>query len=271
MNLEQQHSAPGNSGTLQVVPEWVIEEAFDLPGAYHMARDESLARERIADANLPNVLRLYSWQPFAVSIGFQQQLESVDLDACRRADVDVVRRPTGGRAVLHASELTYAAIIRIEPNQGIYAVHNSIVESLLASMEGLGPEYRTMALTGRSDDRNFQQVYKTGSLTNVACFASTARHEVTYRGKKVIGSAQRRFGDAVLQHGSILLSADHLKLPEFLALSEEQRSAMASLLRRETATLSDVFGRPITPEEAAASIGERFVTQICEHMSSELV
>ncbi len=107
-------------------------------------------------------------------------------------------------------------------------------------------------------------MYKAGSLTNAACFASSARHEVTYDGKKVIGSAQRRFGNVVLQHGSILLTDDHLRLPDFLALSDDQRTAMASLLRRETATLSDVFGRPITAEEAATSIRERFAHEICE-------
>src|SRR3989441_13000855 len=88
--------------------DWRIEESFDLPGTYHMARDETLARERVDDPSLPNVLRLYSWQPAAVSIGYQQSMEAVDLIACRNAGIDVVRRPTGGRAVLHANELTYA-------------------------------------------------------------------------------------------------------------------------------------------------------------------
>ena len=236
-----------------------------------MERDEFLARERFANPALPNVLRLYTWQPFAVSIGFQQKMESVDLEACRRAGVDVVRRPTGGRAVLHANELTYGVILRAEPGQGIYAVHNLIVEALLASLEGLGSEFEQMEITGRTTAKPFGEIYGAGSLTNEACFASSARHEVTYEGRKVIGSAQRRFGDVVLQHGSILLKNDHLRLAEFLSLPKESRERMRKLLVRETATLSDVFGRSIGAEEAAESIRERFVTNFNEQQCQQKI
>src|SRR5436190_11303865 len=118
--------------------EWVVEEDFDRTGAHHMERDEVLARERVAKPDLPNVLRLYSWKPFAVSIGYQQKMETIDLEACKQAGIDVVRRPTGGRAVLHANELTYAVIMRSDA--GIYKTHNLIVEALLQSLSGLGPE-----------------------------------------------------------------------------------------------------------------------------------
>ncbi len=225
-----------------------------------MEREEALARERLTDPTLPNVLRLYTWQPHAVSIGYQQKMESVDVEACQAAGVDVVRRPTGGRAVLHANELTYGVVLRAEVSLGIYAVHNFIIEALLASLEGLGAEYSSMEITGRTTAKPFNEIYSAGTLTNEACFASSARHEVTYHGRKVIGSAQRRFGEVVLQHGSILLTNDHLRLTEFLALPEAGRARMRELLMRETATLSDVFQRPISADEAADSIQERFVT-----------
>ena len=262
MIIEQQHSLTGNSDN------WLFEEDFNMSGEHHMNRDEALAHERIDqpniadDARLPNVLRLYSWSPYSVSIGFQQKMESVDLAACREAEIDVVRRPTGGRAVLHAEELTYAVIMRASPEQGIYAAHNMIIEALLASLAGLGPEFENMKITGRSTDSNFRAVYQPGTLTNAACFASSARHEVTYQGRKVIGSAQRRFGDVLLQHGSILLSGEHLRLPDFLTLSVEDRIRMRQILERETATLSDVFGRTIYPEEAANSVKARFTRHI---------
>ncbi|HWF45133.1 MAG TPA: hypothetical protein VG537_10870 [Candidatus Kapabacteria bacterium] len=264
----QQHSRPGNSNS-----EWRIEEDFEMPGAHLMHCDEDLALERIAQPDLPNVLRLYSWSPFAVSIGYQQKLESVDLAACKTAGIDVVRRPTGGRAVLHAEELTYAVIMRTPPEQSIYAAHNRIVEALLASLEGLGPEFQNMQITGRSSSANFRSNYQSGTLTNAACFASTARHEVTYMGRKVIGSAQRRFGDVLLQHGSILLSHEHLRLPNLLTLSPDERARMLRLLESETATFSDVFGRCITPLEAANSVKARFIQHICSrlHEPSETV
>jgi lipoyl(octanoyl) transferase len=234
---------------------WFIEEDFDRTGAHHMVRDEAFTRERIGDPSLPSVLRLYSWRPSAVSIGFQQKIESVDLDACRKARIDVVRRPTGGRAVLHANELTYAVITRAHPAEGLYAVHNKIVKALLMSISSLpsfAPTREPLIVTPRADANQ-----KT-SLP-VACFASASRHEATWRGKKVIGSAQRRFGEVVLQHGSILLAQDHLQLPELLNLSETDRLQMRETLERETATLSDVFSREITISECANAIRDNFV------------
>ncbi len=222
-----------------------------------MARDEQLARERIEQPELPSVLRLYSWQPPAVSIGFQQKMESIDLDACRRAGVDVVRRPTGGRAVLHKNELTYAIITRTSPADGLYAVHNKIVTALLTSISSLASlgEFAQLLVTPRNGASQ-----KTAQP--LACFASAARHEVTWHGRKVIGSAQRRFGEIVLQHGSILLTRDHLQLPELLALSEPERLLMRETLERETATLANVFGRSISIAECAGTIRAHFVEQI---------
>ncbi len=228
-----------------------------------MARDEELARERIERADLPNVLRLYSWQPHGVSIGYQQSMDAIDLEACASVGVDVVRRPTGGRAVLHANELTYAVIMRADT--GIYRTHNLIVRALLNAFEPLGA--RRLDLTG--GDSNIRTAYAPGTLTNAACFASSARHEATFEGRKVIGSAQRRFGEVVLQHGSILLTKDHLRLPELLRMSEDDRRRMRALLERETATLADVCGRPISIEEAAQAARERFVPEICELLSCQ--
>jgi lipoyl(octanoyl) transferase len=233
---------------------WFIEEDFDRPGAHHMERDDTLARERVENPELPNVIRLYSWQPFGVSIGYRQRIESIDLDACQKAGVDVVRRPTGGRAVLHANELTYAVVMRADAKEGIYAAHNRIVTMLLEAIRNLGNEGSELEITARSNERNFRENYTEGTLTNVACFASSARHEVTWRGRKVIGSAQRRFGDVLLQHGSILLADDHLRLPDLLAISDQERIKMREMLLAETATLSDVFGRRIGIRECADAI-----------------
>ena len=278
MDVQQHHFGQGNSDAAgqtfrhdDSLRPWMIEQDYECTGRYHMERDEALALERAGHAALPNVLRLYSWQPSAVSIGFQQKMESVDLEACQKAGIDVVRRPTGGRAVLHANELTYAAIVRVRPESGIYATHNHIIEALLASLADLGPEYLTMTLTERHSERNFREVYKAGALTNAACFASSARHEVTFQGRKVIGSAQRRFGEVILQHGSILLCGDHLKLPDLLVLPDEQRAAMHALLRNETATLSDVFGRPIIAQEAATSIRNGFAKHYSGHHRLNLI
>jgi lipoate-protein ligase A len=239
---------------------WHIEEDFERTGAHHMSRDEELTRERVKDAalpsvSLPSVLRLYSWRPSAVSIGYQQKIETINLDACRERGIDVVRRPTGGRAVLHANELTYAVITRAHPAEGLYAVHNRIVSALVASISTLGGSDRSLEVTPRTGESGQK------SSLPIACFASAARHEVTWDGRKVIGSAQRRFGEVVLQHGSILLHKDHLQLPELLAISESERVKMRETLIRETATLSEVFSRTISIQECAEAVRGNFVEQ----------
>jgi lipoate-protein ligase A len=239
--------------------EWVVLKQFDRSGEYHMRRDEELALERTQDQSLPNVLRLYSWEPAAVSIGFQQDLASVDADECRYHNIDVVRRPTGGRAVLHKNELTYAVIWRVPFDIGINASHNLIVEALVRSLSSLG----TASLELSDPRATVRDEFKQGSLSNAACFLSTSRHEVTFEGKKTIGSAQRRFGNVLLQHGSILLNREHLLLPELLALAVDDKIRMKRLLERQTSDLSQVFGREIAIKEAANSVSGSFVKHIC--------
>ena len=221
-----------------------------MPGAYHMARDLELAENLRDDPNAQNVFRLYSWKPSCISLGYQQDDSSINFDACKAAGVDVVRRPTGGRAVYHAHELTYAVIKRFEPGEGIYAVHNAIAESLLELLQPIcNNELELMHCDGRS----IREAYTPGTLTNIACFTSTARYEISWHGKKVVGSAQRRFGNAVLQHGSILLSDEHLRLPEFLNITDSQQREMHAMLEAETATISQICGRQIAPEEMLAA------------------
>ncbi len=220
-----------------------------MPGAYHMARDLELAEKLRDDPDAPNVLRLYSWKPYCISLGYQQDETQIDACACEAAGIDIIRRPTGGRAVYHAEELTYAVVMRFEPGEGIYAVHNKIAESLLAVLQPLCNH--ELELTSSRDALPIRELYKPGTVTNIACFTSTARYEITWHGKKVVGSAQRRFGNAVLQHGSILLHDEHLQLPSFLNISDEEKSAMKDMLREETATLSAICRRDITIEEAA--------------------
>ncbi len=233
-----------------------------------MARDLELAEKLRDDPNVPNILRLYSWKPYCISHGYQQDDSTIDKDACEKAGVEIIRRPTGGRAVYHGEELTYAVIMRFEPGEGIYAVHNKIAESLLEMLQpickneleltnGRSPVGRT--LSPPVPTPSIREAYKPGTLTNIACFTSTARYEITWRGKKVVGSAQRRFGNAVLQHGSILLGEEHLRLPEFLNISDEEKLQMREMLKAESATVSEICRNKITAEEVAQSL---FISQI---------
>jgi len=256
---------------------FLTEISLDMTGAYHMGRDLELAENLRDDPNAPNVLRLYSWKPSCISLGYQQDESIIDKEACKNAGVDIIKRPTGGRAVYHTEELTYAVIMRFEPNDGIYAMHNKIAESLLELLQplcnneleltdGRFPVGRTLSpsVSPETESRyhyspSTSELYKPSTITNIACFASTARYEITWHGKKVVGSAQRRFGNAVLQHGSILLNDEHLRLPEFLNITDAQKSEMHSMLRRETATLSQICGREITPVGAIQELKFRSI------------
>lgn len=243
--------------------EWRVEEAFDRNGSEQMLRDEELARAFSNDRSLPPVLRLYSWKPACLSIGFQQTMDRIDLDACAAHGIDVVRRPTGGRAVLHRNEITYSVILHEEERTSIAQMHYRIAEALLYSLQSLGEEAKQLVLTGPGSDAGFRATYSGDRVTNVACFASTARNEITCFGRKVVGSAQRRFGTTVLQHGSILLNEDHLLLPDLLVLTEERREQMRQMLKRDTISLSEVMGRPVSIEEVASCLKQEFVRHIC--------
>jgi len=167
-----------------------------------MAVDEALAESCRRRACGPT-LRLYGWNRTAISLGYFQRPEAVvDLGGCRAAGIPVVRRITGGRAVFHHHEVTYSVVApvphpRFPPTiRGTYAI---IARALEAALVSLG-----LPVTRRARDPERLR-HGTGSPF---CFDATSRDEITLDGAKVVGSAQRRWPNAFLQHGSILLRND---------------------------------------------------------------
>jgi lipoate-protein ligase A len=173
-----------------------------------MAVDEAIFKAVSAGTSLPT-LRFYTWEPSAVSVGyFQNSLGEVDLAVCREMGIDVVRRLTGGRAVLHDRELTYSII---SPDNSFHFPDNilgtyKIISSCLVS--GLNSIGLNALLTS--------PVKKAGRDSSSACFTSSSHYEITIDGKKLVGSAQRRGEGAFLQHGSILMEFDREKLEKVL-------------------------------------------------------
>jgi lipoate-protein ligase A len=163
------------------------------PGYENMARDQGLLdlaeREGIA------VLRLYSWEPFCISFGRNEPaLRRYDQQRIQALGLDTVRRPTGGRAVWHARELTYAVAGPLELFGSLKAAYRDIHLMLSRAVQVLGASATLAGPQG-----------KTAALDSGACFASPAGGEVMVEGAKVIGSAQLQQGRAFLQHGSFLL------------------------------------------------------------------
>lgn len=174
--------------------------------ARNMEIDRRLLDEAASGRALPT-LRFYTWDPPAVSIGrFQRVDTSVDIDACRRHGIDIVRRITGGRAVLHLRELTYsiaspADILLFPPD--ILGTYRVIAEGLLKGLSNLGIAAEMLSRSCR----NAALVKR--SAKDPACFSSPSWYEIVVNGRKIIGSAQKRVRGGFLQHGSILISYEH--------------------------------------------------------------
>ena len=172
------------------------------PGAENMRRDLSLL-DACARGAIPGAVRLYGFSPACLSLGRMQALDDVDLEACARDGIDVVRRPSGGRAVLHDQEVTYSVVCRsTDPTFGgrVLESCSRIHEAVAAGLALLGVRTtpRAMPADVRRDAREGAAV--------ADCFARPAAHELLDdRGRKLVGSAQARRAGALLQHGSVLL------------------------------------------------------------------
>ena len=195
-------------------------------GAFNMAVDETLLQGMSSGGGEP-VFRVFGWNPPALSLGYgQEACREVDLEKCRRAGIDIVRRLTGGRAVLHWKELTYSAIWSEDDSVlggGISETSRRIGQCLVEGLRLFGVEAVLEKPAVRSTRPR-------GSAATAPCFSSISRWEVKCKGRKLIGSAQRRVNRAILQHGSLLIGEEHKKLLDLLPPGDP---SMLDVLARE--------------------------------------
>jgi lipoyl(octanoyl) transferase len=218
-------------------------------GATNMAVDEAILRA-VAEKHAPPTLRFYGWQPACVSIGYAQPLVAeIDLERCQRDGVDWVRRPTGGRAILHVDELTYSVVApQDDPRTA-----GGVVESYCRLSRGLCAGLTALNLDVAQ--ANYQRQAERRQKLSAACFDLPSHYEVTVAGRKLVGSAQTRRLGVILQHGTLPLVGDITRLIDYLKLEDEdQRAAMQRKLRRRAATLEEVLGRPISWDEAVRAM-----------------
>ena len=219
-----------------------------------MALDE-LHAHRLGAGACPPMLRLYRWMPWAISLGRNQMEGDIDGEKCRRDGIDVVRRPTGGRAILHAEELTYCVVMRTE-RRSVLQVYNDISRALVRGLNLFGVD-----VSLQRSQLDFARQYR--SAASIPCFASSARYEIEWRGRKLVGSAQRRYGasggDIVLQHGSILCGPAHRRLAEYLATNDtEAVRAVQETLQQKTVDLSEITRSAIDIHALSACIRKGF-------------
>lgn len=220
-----------------------------------MRRDAALlARiESSAPAERVPVLRLFRFDPPGITLGHGQNPErDLDLDRCRADGVLWAVRPTGGRAIFHAEEWTYSLAAALDDpvwggslGQAYAAVSRVIVSSLarlgvpavLATHRAGGTTTDTFATPNAPNAGRYDDGARFPALDRdtAACFASTARHEVSLDGRKLVGSAQRRTSSALLQQGSLLLGDGHLRLIDYLRMPEERRDRARATLRAASA------------------------------------
>ena len=184
---------------------WRLLDSGPNIGAYNMAVDEELLARAQAGETTPT-LRLYTWDPPTVSIGrFQKIGTAVDVEACRRRGIDIVRRVTGGRAVLHHQELTYSIIARTDVPlfpTNVHGTYKIIAAGLLQGLRNLDIPAEMVSRSSR------HAVLVKKDTKDPACFSSPSWYEILVHNRKIIGSAQRRLSGAFLQHGSILIGYD---------------------------------------------------------------
>ena len=222
-------------------------------GATNMAVDEAIL-EGVGRGSSSPTLRVYAWEPPTVSTGHSQKASvELDLDACARRGFGVVRRPTGGRAVLHAGELTYSVVGRSgEPPLGgsIAESYRAIAGGLLLGLAELGVRAELAPVATAPRGR--------GEVAP-PCFVSAGRFEIVVEGRKLIGSAQRRLAAAVLQHGSLLTDGTHAQLADVLRVRKDaDRAAIKRTLVLKTTDLAAILSRPLEFDELARAIRAGF-------------
>ncbi|MBC8163831.1 MAG: lipoate--protein ligase family protein [Roseiflexaceae bacterium] len=186
-----------------------------LDGATNMARDEALLQLH-ARGEAPATLRLYAWSPACLSLGRFQRAGEIDSVRCEHAGVTVVRRPSGGRALLHDHELTYALVTRVDAALGQGRVAQSyqrISAGLLAGLTRLGAEMKIAQACATANTKGAEQkstiaacATPSAAKSSAACYDTAAAYELQVDGRKLVGSAQTRFEHALLQHGAIPLT-----------------------------------------------------------------
>jgi lipoate-protein ligase A len=230
---------------------WRLLDTGDAEGAMNMAIDEAILLS-VSSNRSPPTLRFYGWQPPCVSVGRAQSPErEIDLAACRRQGYTWVRRPTGGRAILHIDELTYS----VTAPEGEQRVTGDIVTSYRRLSLGLVAGLR---LVGCDIAQAGLQPDASQADKSAACFDVPSHYEVTAKNRKLVGSAQVRRKGVVLQHGALPLCGDVSRLADVLALSLAERAELKTKLQNRAITLEEALGHRVSRSEVVAALSEGF-------------
>ena len=238
--------------------QWRFLNSGKQRGNVNMAIDMAMTLAA-SQGEAPATLRVYGWQPPTISLGYHQSEHDVDLDRCRKDHIDVVLRPTGGRAILHHNELTYA--VSVPPNSPFFAedirsVYERLSLCLVRSLQRL--DINVDFERAKKTPKDFSR----GELSAL-CYASSVQHEIGIGRRKMVGSAQRRINGAVLQHGSILIGDEHLNISRYLAAKDEQwQQRVRDYMQKNTISLNEICPSPVTYDRLAVALKRGFEQEL---------
>jgi lipoyl(octanoyl) transferase len=231
---------------------WRLILSPPLSGTQNMALDESLLISA-AQKNKPPTLRLYSWEVPTLSLGYAQSIKDVNLNSLEKLGWELVRRPTGGRAILHTDELTYSVTASIDdPIMAgtLLESYQRISNALLLSLSILG-------INANAD--SIYPTHMTSFGEEPICFEVPSNYEITVAGKKLIGSAQARKNNGVLQHGSLPLDGDLARITRVLNYENEDKiNKSQSALLAHAGTIASLTGLQISFDRAQKAFIEGF-------------
>ncbi|MFJ7468036.1 biotin/lipoate A/B protein ligase family protein [Peribacillus frigoritolerans] len=232
-----------------------IDSGYCSP-AFNMALDEALLNWQ-SKGEIPPIIRFYGWDPATLSIGYFQKAEAeIDLEEVKRQGLGFVRRPTGGRAVLHEHELTYSVIV----SESYPGMPTTVTEAYRVISEGILMGFRNLGLDAYfAVPRSDQEKAALKSPRSSVCFDAPSWYELVVEGRKVAGSAQTRQKGVILQHGSILLELDDDKLFSVFKFSNDRvKERMQKNLKNKAVAMNDIAGRTITIPEAKEAFEKGF-------------
>jgi len=237
--------------------------------AMNMAVDEAILQLH-SEGKVPPTVRFYTWEPATLSIGYFQKAEKeIDFAELRKHQLGFVRRPTGGRAVLHDQELTYSVVVserHPKMPSSVTEAYKVISMGLLHGFQNLNLQAEMVSLASEEEKEKYS------SPGSSACFDSPSWYELVVEGKKVAGSAQTRQKGVILQHGSILLDMDVELLFSLLKFpSERVKERMMESFRQKAVTINEVSPVRVTLANAIAAFHKGFASGLeVELVESEL-
>lgn len=228
-------------------------------GAHNMALDEALLITT-SKKNVMPALRLYSWDPATLSLGYAQSIADVNLAELSLLGWGLVRRPTGGRAILHTDELTYSIAAPLDDP----VAQGTLLESYQRISFAL---LSALALLGIEADANRTYAHSPTNQKEPVCFEVPSNFEITVSGKKLIGSAQARKNGGVLQHGSLPLFGDLSRITRVLNYPDEQKKLEGiSRLQDHAGTILSLTGKYVTINDAQ----DAFITAFAKELHLNL-